>query len=288
MRATVMILVLVGSMACSPSAGDVSEGTLSREVPEALALTLLSSAPAESQIFVGAAPADVEAVLPPAGELPILGGLTRSNGGTVVFEVDAVPEAALSDYAERIEGEGWERAPDDLGLRGGFLPSPQPIAGTWCTDTHWIRASSVSLADRHYLRVRFYEVGVDPTPCENAQMRAQMQMGHYGLRLPLLQAPAGAEVQMSGGGGSSNGLSMDALVVTGLSTEEIFDHYVSQVERSGWHRGSSTSSDRLAIGTWSAQDESGEPAVGVLAVWRLPQDESHRALVRLEKGPLER
>ncbi|NNF11732.1 MAG: hypothetical protein HKN72_00810 [Gemmatimonadetes bacterium] len=290
MRVTAMMVsvLVAGSVACGPSGGDVSEGTVPHDVPAALALTLLSSAPGESRIFVGDAPTDVEAVLPPTGDLPLLGGVTRGNGGTLVFEVDALPEAALSDYAETIEGEGWERAPDDRGLQGGFLPSPEPIAGTWCTDAHWIRASSVSLGDRHYLRVWFYDVGAEPTPCENAQMRAQMPMGHRGLRLPLLQAPAEAEVQMTGGGGSSNGVSMDALVVTGLSTEELFDHYARQVERNGWHRGSSTSSDRLAMGSWSAQDEYGEPAVGVLAVWRLPQDENHRALLRLDRGPLER
>lgn len=283
-RTAMAAVLVVGCVACGPSAEGVLDGTVSGDIPEALALALLTSAPDESQIFVGAAPAGVEAVLPEGGELSILGGLTRDNGGTVVFEVDATPEAALSEYADRIEGEGWERAPDDNGLRGGFLPNPQPIAGTWCTDTHWIRASAVSFADHRYLRVRFYEVGMDPTPCENAQMRAQIQMGHY-LRLPLLQAPEGAEVQMSGGGGSSNGVSMDALVVSDLSTEELFDHYAGEVEQDGWRRGSTTSSDRLAIGSWSAQDESGKPAVGVLAVWQLPQTGNHRALIRLERVP---
>ena len=289
MTKTPIILALtIGTLACGPSPEDAIDRAEFGNIPEALALTVLSSSPDDARVFVGEVPGEIEAILPAASELPVLGGFLRGNGsGTVVFDVDTEPEAALSEFGARIEREGGERSPEDH-PRGGSLTSPRSMAVTWCSGTHYARASSVTLGERRYLRVGFYQDPVNGTPCEHARRRAEMEVGSYGLHLPLLEPPAEADVQMSGGGGSSGGISMDALVVADLTAEEIFEHYVDEVQRHGWRGGTFAVSDRLAIGSWSVQDESGKPANGVLAVWRLGEQDNYRAMVRLDRSPADR
>lgn len=234
-------------------------------------------------MFVGPAPAPIQAVLPLPADAEVVGGLTRESGGTVVFDLDGTAEAALAAYGELVESEGWAPAPDEIGRRGGFQTAPQRISGTWCTETHWLGASAVTFAGESFLRVRFYESEMEPTPCENAERRAQMAIGHYGLSLPVLRPPFGAEVQMSGGGGSTNEVSMTATVITSLSATELFDHYAGQVGRAGWRSMTTTSDNGLAMGRWVARDDDGEPAQGLLAVWPMPDPDTYGAWARMER-----
>lgn len=277
--------VVAGSVvltACGRSAPEVSDVASPGDVPEALALALITNAADESQMFVGDPPANVWDVLPSGSDMTVVGGLTRDNGGAIVFEIAESPETAFRAYGDRLEAEGWERA-GERGLRGGFQQSPETVAATWCTETHWLRASSVAYAGMALFRVRYYEAELQPTPCENARMTSSMSMGRYGLTLPPLEAPVGAEVRMHGGGGSANLADMTASVITDLSAEGLFDHYSRQVGREGWEEVSTSSGNGIAIGRWVARDDEGGPAVGVLAIGPMPEANTYRAWIQMER-----
>ncbi len=278
-RICLAVLGLIVLVACGPDSPEAIDRAIGDDVPEALALALVSNAAEESEIFVGSPPASLQDILPSGEGVSIMGGLTRDNGGTVVLNLAESAEATLSSYGDRLESEGWERAAS-MRPRGGFQRSPEPVAGTWCTETHWVWASAVSFADTEMLRLRYYEVDTEPTPCENARMTGRASID-YGLRIPDLDPPPDAEVHMTGGGGSGDGVDMSASVVSDLSAEELFEHYARQVGRAGWDDGRVSASNGLAIGQWTTSDDSGRPAIGVLAIWPVPGLNAYHAWIRL-------
>ena len=277
------LVVLAASVSCSPPAEE-TRARSSADVPQDLALALLGGQSQGEEIFVGSAPAAVNSVVPIPSEARVAGGLIRNDGGTVVLEIDQALEGAIAQYGGLIEARDWEQAPDDPRGRGGFEPSPRPLAETWCTASHWMRVSGVSVGDRDYLRVRYYtREATGASPCATAEQRAQMAMGNFGLRFPSLVAPAGSQVLGGGGSGSTDRIARDVLVIADMDAEELFDHYALQLDQAGWDPTARISNDEMAIGRWAATDDMGNPAIGVFAVWAQPQPRNYRAWIRLER-----
>jgi hypothetical protein len=73
--------------------------------------------------------------------------------------------------------------------------------------------------------------------------------------LPQLTPPAGAIVQQSGGGGGGNSISAEAEIQSALSGSELAEHYMAQLEQTGWQRVDESATDLVAWSAWHFLDE---------------------------------
>lgn len=266
-------------MGCGGPEGEAPLLGVEGDVPAALALALMTNAAEESQLFVGTPPASLGEVLPLDGSLTAVGGVVREDGVTVIFEVRGSFEQTMNRFGDHLEDEGWEPLIEGYSLRGGFLPSNVPLRGLWCDETSWVRASTASFGEVDMFRVRYYEADGRDTPCEHAEFNRRMDL----ISLPLLTAHPEAEVTPGSGGGGPDEQDMDASIKTDLSAAELLEHYAKQLVEGGWEGGTTSASNRIALGRWSARDSEGDPVIGVLGVWPLTDSDSYRAWLRVER-----
>ncbi len=238
-----------------------ADDTLLRELAERL-LTPPGGPPGQPlptpQLLPGALPADLPLALPvpPGGRL--VGSVARRAGGTLVgAEVVVDAPGAAADVAAFYEGafgpQGWTPAP--LGGPGppfGFQPSGAATFRFFCAPPGVQGSLNLQALPREAplsdLRLRLDLT--NPGPCGQGAGAPRPGLPPGADRLPLLVAPAGAQVSPGGGGGGGNRFASDALAATELPVAALHDAYAAQLAAVGWTRVAGGADGPLAWSTW--------------------------------------
>lgn len=85
--------------------------------------------------------------------------------------------------------------------------------------------------------------------------------------IPVLTAPAGAELMGGGGGGGNNSMGIGVVFTSDLGTEDVYEHYFDQLAAAGWRFISREDSEGGVISFWELTDGNGStwPAKLVVA-----------------------
>lgn len=121
----VLFMLVLCSIAPSAGAAQAASG----DVPMDLVVALLGGQNRGLRIFVDELPPGIEGRIPLGDAERVVGGIVRSEGGTVVVEVPGSPAEALSAYGAYLESRGWEHRTMPRVRRAGFS-RPATSTGT--------------------------------------------------------------------------------------------------------------------------------------------------------------
>lgn len=276
------IVVATLLMAAPPGSSAMQLDTL--QAPMDLVVVLLSGQGRVSSLFVASMPPELEGALPLGADATVVGARVQGPSGTLVVQVPGDASQALTRYIDLVQSEGWERPrlpPDES---GGFQRTDPFGVDVWCGDEYWIRATSMSLESRSYLKIHYTDRNSGRDACVSALGRSGSRQSLFGsLRLPVLTPPPGAAITGGEGGSSPDRMSTEATIESDLSMEALFEHYAAQLTAAGWSVEGRAIGDGVSIGRWRFQDEDGESIVGTLGIWALPDDMLYRGWLRMDR-----
>ncbi len=228
-----------------------------------------------SRLLPGALPTDLpfELPLPPGSRL--VGSSVRpsfargpgiSDGGqsiTVIMDVSLPVTEVLSFYERALSERGWSAPPFGGGRGpGGFLPSfGFSSSAPYCRGAQGpFLTVNVSSPATGPSDVRVNVESGFGGPCEGPPGPGRFvgPPPEFDL-LPSLTAPAGVQIQPTGGGGGGPGnFSSAAIADTGMSVTDLEAHYARQLEAVGWRRQTGRTDGPLAWSIWTPPAAAGD------------------------------
>ncbi|PNY80246.1 hypothetical protein [Deinococcus koreensis] len=187
----------------------------------------------------------------------VVGSVTQPQSTLVVLRTSLAPAAAQKMALDTLRRAGWidqysqpnrDVFQSSPGAGETFYPQCKPgVPGSLTVMSQpGARTGSAQVTYRYSVYAGFdsgcpANSGNDPTranfysPERTATYTDPLKdMLDQGLRLPLLAAPAGADVQSSGSSYGRDEYSTYATVYTTLSAEQIRSHYVGALKPQGW------------------------------------------------------
>lgn len=202
----------------------------------------------------------------------VVGSLVTSES-IVVLDTEQAGEDVVAFYRERLTAAGW-RVQDMMGPRhGGFLHSGMVDRQFG----NFYREDGPSLTVMAYAAPRGRTgIHLTLTPEGGAAIH-ERNAQRYGMEhnpwriLPPIVPPPHSEQFQEGGSGGEDRVSTSARVESELDLAALAAHYITQLERAGWQRTSSSGeSDPVAWNTWTFADKDKEPWRALLVILKRP------------------
>lgn len=282
------ILVLIFAITFLSSA--LADTEFEDSVPLELVKALLGNAPfGESRIF-----SDLSSDFPSIDipdDLVLMGSLERGYGVAAVFSTDltgsqtdsALDAAFIQSGYVRFDTLGMERP--QTGFVSSALNTPR-IATRYCHDAFGFLSIQYSEKEQNGIVTLSSNYGNDIRSCA-AQLAEQQQalgrrMGgsHVGLQqyFPRMELPEevtqrrGPFLGMGGWSGSSNSMETKAGLNVGWDIEEVFEHFMAQIDAQEWAIDSQNIGTSSAIGVWTRSPVAGTNLIGTLTILKTGEE----------------
>lgn len=228
---------------------------------------LMPTTVVEPSITVGAPPPGFPAAFVPTSPFRLVGGMRAGRTGVrVVGVVPAGDTRTMGETGRAFERAGWTLRERDVPTKGFQGPPSEPAdaPSVYCHgDSVALVSAGVTDTGTHFLMLAIATnelVGMCRVPD-----RTPFIVGHEGMPVPTLTAPAGTEFFGGGSGGSDDDYSTRAQMATGLSPAALVAHYAPQLAAQGWMLTERTSAK--TVGVQAAQrDTNGTRWNGTLLV----------------------
>ena len=278
-----MVLTLLMSGGCDDSSSAQSQpATESLEIvncPDVQkAITLIKRlegypgfSSGEPEVLIGELPADLSIEIPVPEDAKMIGSVTRFADYEYIemfLDVPREPDEAMAFYRDQLTERGWVEFEAPYSHGGGFSPANLSMPVIFCRDEN----SGPSISVLAYSLENNGDCGVRLTLDSNLRssycsMKDECRPhSFYEDVLPSLQAPEGAVIRGSGGGGGGDSWHSDATIETELGLKEIREHFENQLEEAGWTLEGQGSDERIGWSDWSLTDGDNNKWAGLLLV----------------------
>jgi hypothetical protein len=273
MTIRIRLVCLAGTVAVASTGSVAAQQTRLTEeaIPRELATALMSiprPVPAwdSPQIWIGSVPQNLSRRLFIPSNARVIGGAGAGASMIAVVSMPGSQATVRSDLRRELGKLGWT-PPPPYGYGGGFRPLP-PALDTTSFPTLFCQATETLMLapgrqELDATTVTYQVISGNSGLCTPPTMGPGMPRSTY----PTLYNPAGSDALFGSGACPFPNAGMvgqtSTRLRTGLSGDQILDHYAAQLRDSGWTAGSAST---IATRTWSRPDSAGAPQELVLTV----------------------
>lgn len=227
----------------------------------------------DTEVLLGSMPADLGFKLPLPPRTQVVGSVVQQDqlGTSVYLNVPLSAEETQAFFAEQLPAVGLvPNVPfEDTSVFG--TPSGAGQLNVYCAeDKETVIYTTVSpTEDDQQSSASLQITRQNYGPCSDGGSPVATSMAQE--LLPKLKSPAGAQMDGSGGGGSSDrDAYASATFTSDLDAAALNAQYASQLKAAGWKLIKQAEADGVAWSSWELQDKQGKPWAGMLTVSERP------------------
>jgi hypothetical protein len=232
----------------------------------------------ETKVIVGKLPENMPVKLPIPPTSQILGSTVSDKGNIqVVLDIPQSVEQVTDFYKNQLQKSGWKQPKNPY--RSGFMTTRSEFGryANFCNDTIKLMSLQLNITESKVTptTVSLYLNKINEEDKYNNPCKASSIIDIYEnkVQFPVLIPPENAEVSEKERDYSSNDSSL--IIETKLDSKTLANHYIQQLEKSGWKRIDSGYSNSYTWSTWTFKDETGKNWQGVMSFTRTEGKTNH-------------